>query len=164
MWYLLIFGIIFFIIGFIIEFLKPNDINNKQEINYNNFQTKKYIMTETELKFYKKLKNGLKERNINYNIFPQVDLERIIQVKNNNNSDRNRIKSRSIDFTITSEDCCKIICCIELDDYTHNKNNRIERDNFINNLFNSVNIKLIRIKVNNNYNIEEIINKIKEVN
>ena len=52
---------------------------------------------------------------------------------------------------------------IELDDYTHNKSNRIKRDIFINELFKKYNYKLIRIKVQNNYNLEQLENIIKEV-
>ena len=138
--------------------------NIKPEENFNNYyQTNKYVMTYTELKFYNKLKDTFKEKNLKYNIFPQVNLESIIESKYKNNQYRNKIKAKSIDFTIVSEKNCKIICCIELDDYTHNSYNRINRDSFINKLFKEVGIKLLRIDVSDNYNIENIINKIKEV-
>lgn len=52
--------------------------------------------------------------------------------------------------------------CIELDDKSHNKNNRIERDNFINEIFNQANIKLLRIPVQDFYNLENLELKIKE--
>ena len=52
--------------------------------------------------------------------------------------------------------------CIELDDYTHNQQKRIERDKFINKLFEDVNIKLLRVPVQNFYNIKELKNKIIE--
>ena len=40
-----------------------------------------------------------------------------------------RILKQIIDFVITQENC-KILLCIELDDNTHNQAKRIERDNF----------------------------------
>lgn len=52
--------------------------------------------------------------------------------------------------------------CIELDDKTHYNNKRIERDKFMNKLFKDLEIKLIRIQVENFYNIEELEQKIKE--
>ena len=94
-------------------------------------------------------------------IFPQIDLERLIKVKDNNYSYRNRIKSRSIDFTIVNNNNYNVVCCIELDDKTHNKESRIKRDEFINELFKNVNINLIRVKVGN-YDFDMIKNKIKE--
>ncbi len=133
----------------------PNIPNNNQlNINYSKFYKKEYVMTRTELIFYRNLKKITDK--LQLTIFPQVDLERIINVYNNESSYRNRIKSRSIDFTIVNNYNCKIICCIELDDYTHNRADRQERDLFINELFQNVGLRLYRIKASNYYNAEEI--------
>lgn len=143
--------------------ITENNNYNNIEIIKNEYVTKNYIMTKTELQFFKMLQNTIEENNMQMYIFPQVNLENIIQAKNNEFANRNKIKSRSIDFTIVSKENCKIICCIELDDYTHNSYERINRDDFINQLFRDVKIKLIRVTVSNNYNIEKIIKLIKEV-
>lgn len=112
------------------------------------------------LKFYRELKK-ITDKN-NWAIFPQVNLERIIQVKDNNFADRNRIKSRSIDYTIVNNENCKIICCIELDDYTHNTNKAKIIDNFKDEIFKQCNLPLHRIKVSNFYDINEIETILKE--
>lgn len=122
-------------------------------INYSNFQKKDYVMTQAELKFYRELKNITDK--LELTIFPQIQLEKIISVRNNNRAYRNRIKSRSIDYTIVTNKNCKIVCCIELDDYTHNYNNRIKRDEFINKLFSSTEIKLYRYNLKTEINIIE---------
>ena len=93
------------------------------------------------------------------NLFTQVSLYQIINCKDY--KEFNRIKSKSIDFVLTEKNC-KIKLCIELDDNTHNQQKRIERDNFINKIFNDLNIKLLRIPVQNFYNLEELEQKIKE--
>ena len=54
----------------------------------------------------------------------------------------------------------KIKFCIELDDKSHERPERIERDNFINQLFNDLKIKLLRIKAKPEYNKSEIENQI----
>ena len=54
----------------------------------------------------------------------------------------------------------KIKLCIELDDKTHEQKERIERDNFVNQLFKDLKIQLLRIKVNNYYNKIDIENQI----
>lgn len=157
----LIFVIIVLILDKIVK--KNTEEKEEKEIKSNelsNFIKKDYVMTQTELIFYRELKKVTDK--LELSIFPQVNLERIINVRDNNNTDRNKIKSRSIDYCIVNNKNCKIICCMELDDYTHNYKNRIERDNFINNLFSSVGIKLNRIKVNNKYNLEELENIIRE--
>ena len=73
----------------------------------------------------------------------------------------NCIRSKSIDFVIT-EDNGKIRLCIELDDATHNYNSRIERDNFVNYIFKQSNLKLLRIPVQDFYNLEDLERKITE--
>lgn len=132
-------------------------IKNK---DFSKYVTNNYIMTPTELKFYRELKKVTDK--LELTIFSQVNMERIINVSNNNMSDRNKIKSRSIDFTIVNNNNCKVICCIELDDYTHNREKVKKTDEFKNQVFEQVKIPLHRIKVNRYYNIEELENIIKE--
>lgn len=139
------------------EVILNDEIKNE---DFSKYVTNNYIMTPTELKFYRELKKVTDK--LELTIFSQVNMERIINVSDNNISDRNKIKSRSIDFTIVNNHNCKIICCIELDDYTHNKEKIKKQDEFKNKIFEHVKIPLHRIKVNKYYNIEELENIIKE--
>ena len=96
-------------------------------------------------------------------ILPQVQLQSIFKVSDNKDiTNFNKIKSKSIDFAIV-DNKYNYKLFIELDDYTHNQKNRVKRDLFVNNLFNAYNLKLKRIKVQNNYSLEQIENIIKEV-
>ena len=63
----------------------------------------------------------------------------------------NKIASKSIDFVLVDKKDCRIKLCIELDDSTHKKDKRIERDNFINKLFKDLEIDLLRYPVYNKY-------------
>ena len=161
MTYALIFVIIVLILDILINNKKQkenetNIINNN--IDYSSLYTKKdYLLTQQELKFYKLIKN-ITDRN-NLNLFAQVSLYEII--KSNNIKDFNKIKSKTIDFVITDVNC-KIKVCIELDDQTHIQQKRQERDNFIDELFEQLNIKLIRVPVQSYYDLKLIENKIKE--
>lgn len=128
------------------------------ENNYTSKYVKReYLLTSTELKFYKLLKTITDE--LNLVICPQVTLYEIL--RNKNYKDFNKIQAKSIDFVIT-EPNLKIKLCIELDDMSHYKEKRIKRDNFINKLFEDLDIKLVRIPVQNFYNLNEIKSKIKE--
>lgn len=162
MQYVLIFVIIILIIEKIInkkektENIKKEDMEKEQ--NYSLLYSKKeYLLTQQELKFYKLLKMITDKNNLN--LFSQVTLYEI--VRNKEMKDFNKIKSKSIDFVITDVNC-KIKICIELDDVTHLKENRQQRDKFIDELFKQLDIKLIRIPVQNYYNLNDIENKIKE--
>ena len=157
-------ALIFVIIILIIEKIinrKNRESENKEEeknINYKDLYIKKdYIMTEQEYKFYRLLKNYTSKNNLN--LFAQVSLYAIVNSKYY--SDFNKIKSKSIDFVITDVNC-KIKLCIELDDYTHIKENRQKRDNFIDKLFEELEIKMLRIPVQNYYNMTDIERKITE--
>lgn len=157
--YFIIILVLIIIITIFEKFL--NEKNEKVDNSVNNFNEnyKKvdYLLTKNELKFYKILKQITNK--LGYSLFCQVSLYQIVSSKNY--KDFNKIKSKSIDFVITQENC-KILLCIELDDSTHQKQKRIERDNFIDKLFKDLEIKLLRIPVQNFYNIEELENKIKE--
>ena len=126
--------------------------------NYNEkYEKVDYLLTKNELKFYRILRQVTNK--LDYSLFCQVSLYEI--VKSKNYKDFNKIKSKSIDSVITQENC-KILLCIELDDTSHEKTKRIKRDDFVNQLFKDLDIKLLRIPVQNFYNMEELENKIKE--
>ena len=151
-------ALVFVIIVLIIEkLLKKEPEETFSETNISNYTKKEYLLTQNELKFYKLLKSITDK--LELNLFCQVALYEIINAKDF--KDFNRIKSKSIDFVITEKNC-KIKLCIELDDETHKRQNRIERDNFINEIFKNTNTKLLRIHTQNYYNIEELEKQIKE--
>lgn len=126
-----------------------------------NFKLKEDFLSENERKFLiilitiaQKIKE---EKNINIQIFSQVAINQIVKINNTRASELYEyIKNKSIDFLLYDRDNGKIISCIELDDYTHEQEERKERDLKINKVFESINLKLIHIKVQNFYNMEEI--------
>lgn len=154
----LIFVIIILIIEKLINSKQLTEEKERKVVQENTtFSKKEYLLTQNELKFYKLLKSITDK--LNLNIFCQVAMYELINCKDY--KDFNRIKSKSIDFVITEKNC-KIKLCIELDDSTHNNKQRIERDNLVNKIFESTNTKLLRIKVQNYYNLEELERAIKD--
>lgn len=157
-------GILLCIIGIVLDIYISNRNNISENVNINSnvnykdkYLKKEYLLTQTELKFYKLLKQITDE--LNLTVCPQVSLYQIVNSKNF--KDFNKIQNKCIDFVIT-EPNLKVKLCIELDDNTHKKRKRMLRDKFINKLFDDLEIKLIRIPVQNYYNLEELKNKIKE--
>lgn len=126
-----------------------------------NYKIKEEFITENELKLYKVLKKVAYE--LKLDIFTQVALNRILEINNRRKKQqlRNRIDRKSIDFVLYDEKTKKIVCCIELDDSTHEREERIERDLFLDKIFKDT-IKLIRIKVQNYYDYNKILNMIKD--
>ena len=132
-----------------------NNFDNTSHIpktNYKlSYEKKTTLLTESERKFYKLLKTLTDE--MGYSLFSQVSLYQIIRSKDQ--VAFNKIRSKSIDFVIT-DNYSNIKLCIELDDSTHQRFNRIERDKFINELFEELDIKLLHIPVQNFYNLEDL--------
>ena len=125
-----------------------------------NYKIKEEFITENELKLYKVLKKVAYE--LKLDIFTQVALNRILEINNRRKQQqlRNRIDRKSIDFVLYDEKTKRIVCCIELDDPTHEREDRIERDLFLDKIFKDT-IKLIRIKVQNYYDYNETLTMIK---
>lgn len=122
------------------------------------------FLTNAEFSFYKVLRNVVKDE---YIICPKVALGDIFFVTKTYNESKmahhNKINRKHIDFLIC--DCKRMnpILGIELDDNSHNKSNRIERDIFVDQLFNVANIPLIRFKAEHSYVPSELNNKFQEV-
>lgn len=164
--------LIIIIILLIIKITKNNNINkyiktNNTEIttSYKKYYKPKiYITTLNEMKFYNVLLEIAKE--LDYILFSQVSLYNIISMQDSLDYSThtkyfNKIASKSIDFVLVDKKC-RIKLCIELDDNTHKKKNRIERDNFINELFKELEIDLLRYPVYNIYYKDTLKRKIQE--
>lgn len=57
----------------------------------------------------------------------------------------NRIVGKHIDFVLTDPASSRILCAIELDDSSHQRPDRAERDAFVDELFRSRNLPLLRV-------------------
>lgn len=112
----------------------------------NNFPYhKKYLLTKNEYYFYKKLKTVTEP--LNLQILAKIRLADLVEVNKGLNQKQwgihlNKIKSKHIDFAIA--DNMRIKAIIELDDSTHNRADRIERDIFVNDVLTQTGYKLIR--------------------
>lgn len=100
-------------------------------------------------------------------LFSQVSLYNILETKSNLEYKTktiyfNKIASKSIDFVLVDKKNCRIKLCIELDDSTHKQEKRIQRDKFIDELFKSLEINLLRYPVYKVYYKDTLKRKIQE--
>jgi very-short-patch-repair endonuclease len=118
--------------------------NDKSNINYQNYYAKERILHDGELAFYRTLKEIIEPTNI---IFCKVRLEDIVGARDNEwqEINRNRIKSKHIDFVVYDQEQLRIKIAIELDGRTHLKADQREKDRFKDKLFFNCQIPLIRI-------------------
>lgn len=111
----------------------PRYANQKHSNNQNFPYQAVNLLTEREYNFFRVLK-VIADRN-NMDVLMKVRLADLVKVsgsvpKNEFYKYFNKISAKHIDFILI--DGVKIVALIELDDSTHNRKDRIERDNFVN--------------------------------
>lgn len=144
--------------------------NNKEKTDiYSVYEDMEYpyqskmLLTITEYKFYRLLKSFCDANDLL--VCPKVRLEDFIAVDTEDYSSLQRfrgyIKSRHVDFLITDCDLY-ILAGIELDDKSHESESAKAVDEFKNNLFETIDIPLYRVKTDSDYELEleEIISEI----
>jgi len=91
-------------------------------------------------------------------ICPKVNLADLVYVINlrENFAARNRIDRKHIDFLICERKTMKPKFAIELDDSSHKRKDRSERDTFIDEVFAQAGLPLVRIKASLAYNQQEL--------
>ena len=159
--FLLIFLTIIVSFVIIIKAIVSGSETQKTSTLYNYRYNRKYaIMTEREVEFYKKLKFVCGE---NILIFPQIHLSNLFfhNIKGQNFKFINKL---SVDFVLVDSRNFKTLMAIELDDSTHNDQERIRRDLIVNDIFKKANFPLLRvdsIKIDNEKLKQMILENIK---
>lgn len=111
------------------------------------YTNKPKLLTKAENNFLNELYKITPDNII---ICPQVRMADILVVsdkvkKKNFKSFFYKISSKSIDFVFCDKKTMEILLCLELDDPTHNKKDRIERDDFVNKAFYDSGLHLVRV-------------------
>ena len=156
--------IVIFAIIIVLQFLnmllskkkKSEDNRTDNKMPYN----KKLLLTKNEWNFYKGILPICSENNLH--IIAKVRLADLVEIEKGLDKKQwqkyfNKIQNKHIDFVLCNPENLKVIALVELDDKSHNRQDRIERDNFINKLCQKVGYRLIRVK-----NAEELKMKISE--
>jgi len=131
-------------------------------IKSNIYVSRKALLTKTEILFFRVLQEAFGE---DYLIFSMVRLADIAQAKRGlsrkaSYSAFNRIKSKHLDFVLCNKKDLSIVCAIELNDKSHNRPDRIKRDEFVASVFESIDIPLLFIPVQDTYPVADLKKKL----
>jgi hypothetical protein len=112
------------------------------------------LLTKAESSFIKELYKIIPEHIM---ICPQVRMADVLVVsdkvkKKNFKSLFYKISSKSVDFVFCDKKTMEILFCMELDDPTHNRKDRIERDKLVNTAFYDAGMPLIRVPFSGSVN------------
>ena len=137
-----------------------NSYRENKRVGFNpaNYELRQTLMTSNERIFFEKLRRAIGDK---YDIYPQVNLDKIFKIKYLGNkfafnSAKWAIDRRSIDFLITKRESQSPYIGIELDDSTHYREDRVNRDDKVNALFEGNGIELMRINGVNGISEEDL--------
>lgn len=108
------------------------------------FQKKEKVMTDAEGRFFEKLTSVVGERFI---VIPQAHLSAFIdhRIKGQNwKAAFSIINGKSVDYLLVEKESLKPVAAIELDDWSHKKEDRIARDEKVKNILDEIGILLVR--------------------
>lgn len=120
------------------------------------YRPRERLVTKAELRFYKSLRKAVLD---DWEIFAMVRIADILRVETgvkNRRSWLNKILAKHIDFVLCNPNSLEIVMGIELDDSSHQRADRIERDQFVNHAFESAGIPLLRVPIRPNYPAREV--------
>ena len=107
-------------------------------------------MTKPELKFFIKLQEYAEEQSLL--VFPKVRLADILKPDERQNRWQaafNKIKSKHVDFVLCDKTTLEIKYIVELDDKSHERPDRKERDAFVDSIMAQCKYEIIHVKTDN---------------
>lgn len=122
------------------------------------------ILTSSEQHFYKVLSSAINGRAI---IMAKVRIADLLKVRSTIKKKHfwsyfSKISQKHIDFVLIDPNTFKTICLIELDDKSHFRFNRSERDKFVNQVMAQTGIPLYRFRVRRRYDRKMILEKLEK--
>lgn len=123
----------------------PAPVPEEKHPDYSQSYQSKYLLTKNEWHEYKKLRDYAEAKQMR--VCPKVRLLDLVEPRRGEGymSLLGKIQSKHVDFVITDKDL-RIKAIIELDDNSHNRPDRIDRDNFVDEVLTSVGYKVIRTR------------------
>ncbi len=113
------------------------------------------FLSPAELSFYRVLRLAVKEQVV---ICPKVNLSDLFFVTrpNGNQKYRNKIDRKHVDFVLCHVDTMRPLLGIELDDAGHQRADRVERDQFVDQVFQAAGLPLVRVPAKVGYDPKAI--------
>jgi hypothetical protein len=160
--------IIFFILGASILFyilltiLYKGKAKGTSSIDFSDYHLKESLLTKNEMGFYETLKKVVEDDLIVFSMVRLADIFSIDRGKEYQSA-LNRINSRHVDFLLCHKFTLKPVVAIELDDKSHERSDRIKRDKFVNQLFESAGLPLLRYPSKNRYTPNDVGGKLNSI-
>lgn len=118
------------------------------------------FVSPSERSFYGVLCNAVSDDQI---VLAKVRLADLVRVKKGYRGKRfwmyfNKISGKHVDFVICNAGTLIPVCVVELDDKSHKKSDRRDRDHFVDKVMERAGIKIVHVPCRQSYSLSEIQN------
>lgn len=128
-----------------------------------NYFAKNHIMTKREEKFFATLCEIFGEKCY---VVPQVHLSALLNHKVHGQNWKGafaHINGKSVDYVLLRRSDLSVLCAVELDDATHNTDNRVRRDQEVERILQQVKLPLVRLDRPETMSKQEIVDSFAKV-
>jgi DNA-directed RNA polymerase subunit RPC12/RpoP len=130
----------------------------QKNIESNFYEKRDDFFTKAERSFFGVLQQAVEPH---YKIFGKVRLADVVKVKSGlsqsiRQTSLNRITSKHIDFVLCDPKTLAVVCAVELDDSSHQKEDRKHRDDFVDATLQSVGVPIVHFPVRQAYILQDL--------
>jgi ssDNA-binding Zn-finger/Zn-ribbon topoisomerase 1 len=152
-------------LGFLFQLIGINpQSSNKIAVEEFPYAMRDDFLSPSELSFYKILRLVMPNEFV---IFTKVALKDIFFVtekdRSKQSTNMNKISKKHVDFLVCNAETMKPVCGIELDDTSHERQDRVIRDKFVNQVFQNAQLPLIRYTNKRSYVLSEVEDKLQAI-
>ncbi|GAA3904409.1 hypothetical protein GCM10022228_13330 [Halomonas cibimaris] len=129
------------------------------------YQTRNYLFTRAEWRFARALQKAVGD---DWLLMGKVRIADVLAVEHDPRLPRgewlrafSRISQKHVGYVLVDPESGRVACCIELDDATHGRRERIRRDAFVNAAFAQAGMPLLRIPTAKQYAVPVLQKKIR---
>ncbi len=118
------------------------------------------FLSPAELSLFRVLRSELP---VEWHLVAKVNLVDLFFIRqpHRNQAARNRIDRKHVDFVICDGQTMKPLIGIELDDASHERKDRVERDEFVDQVFQAAGLPILHVKAERGYQPAELIEEIR---
>jgi very-short-patch-repair endonuclease len=147
-------------LGLFFGWLTPSTETSESKITLP-YGKKDDFLSPAELSFFRVLKSELPAA---WHLITKVNLADLIFVRqpHRNQGASNRINRKHVDFVICDAGTMEPLLGIELDDASHDRQDRQERDEFVDKVFETAGLPLLHVKASRGYQTTALMAEVRE--
>ncbi len=120
------------------------------------YQKKEYLLSVGERVFFQVLQVAV---GADFLLFSKVRLADLVLVRSGTEKRQsflNRIQSKHVDFVLCSRDAVRPVLVVELDDASHDREDRQDRDAFVDSALRAAGLPILHVRARSQYSAKEL--------